>query len=96
MSSSYQTLKGVQSYLKFINSEDGLIFKDILSKAILSRLTNQNKLSVLDAGCGNGWLSQIISTKGHSVLGCDISSELLALAKNNYPNIQPQNLAAQA
>jgi ubiquinone/menaquinone biosynthesis C-methylase UbiE len=45
----------------------------------------QNKI-ILDAGCGNGEHTHILSQKGANVVGCDGSVEMLKLAKSKYPS----------
>ncbi|WIV12887.1 class I SAM-dependent methyltransferase [Proteiniborus sp. MB09-C3] len=45
----------------------------------------QNKI-ILDAGCGNGEHTHILSQKGAKVVGCDGSVEMLKLAKLKYPS----------
>jgi SAM-dependent methyltransferase len=42
-------------------------------------------LTVLDVGCGQGFFSRIFQESGAKVLGCDISSELIDIAKENSP-----------
>jgi 2-polyprenyl-3-methyl-5-hydroxy-6-metoxy-1,4-benzoquinol methylase len=43
---------------------------------------NVSSLDVLDLGCGKGEVSQQIAANGHNVLGVDINSERIALAKS--------------
>ena len=43
--------------------------------------------SVLDLGCGNGALTNILKNKGYCVKGLDASEELLSIAKAKYPTI---------
>ncbi len=40
---------------------------------------------VLDAGCGNGYTTKILVKAGFSVVGTDISSNMLKLAKKDVP-----------
>src|ERR1035437_1165038 len=83
---SYQKDEGAQSYLEFINSEDGRIFKQVQGAAILGRL-NGRGLKILDAGCGPGWLSKKLAEAGHSVYSCDAAPLLISYAKTNFPEI---------
>lgn len=43
--------------------------------------------TVLDLGCGNGALTDVLHQKGYQVSGLDASPELLDSAKENYPEI---------
>lgn len=42
-------------------------------------------VEVLDAGCGTGWHSKILSKKGYHVFGIDLSEKQVAQAKRNNP-----------
>ena len=42
--------------------------------------------SVLDLGCGQGWLSGELSSRGASVVGIDGSEKLLRFARTNHPD----------
>jgi SAM-dependent methyltransferase len=44
-------------------------------------------LAVLDAGCGTGYLSRILQSRGVSVIGIDISPEMIRIAKAQSPTI---------
>lgn len=52
------------------------------SAARLARdLARRNRpLTILDAGCGNGWLSALLHAQGHSVVGMDVFTEELEQA----------------
>lgn len=44
-------------------------------------------LSALDYGCGSGGFCSELSNQGYSVVGCDSSSVMISLARNNVPNV---------
>lgn len=62
----------------------------------LNKLGNK-KLKVLDVGCGNGNISRYIGSKGHDVLGIDISEATInkAISLTNMPNVRFKNIAAE-
>ncbi len=76
--------------MEFLASPDGTTFKQLLSENILARLQGKNNLSILDAGCGPGWLSGLLANSGHRVKGCDISPQLIEKANADYKNIDFQ------
>lgn len=43
---------------------------------------------ILDAGCGAGRFCKLIEDKGFKAIGIDLSSELIKLAKESYPEIE--------
>ncbi|MBN1297482.1 class I SAM-dependent methyltransferase [bacterium] len=47
----------------------------------LDKLALPEKASVLDVGCGAGWVSHYLAKLGFSVTGVDISPDLLAIAR---------------
>lgn len=47
--------------------------------------TGQHK--ILDAGCGNGYVANWLSQKGHTVWGSDYSESGVGLAQGNYPDL---------
>ena len=72
---------------KFVNniygSFKGKIRKEIIWRELLECIERLNKpvLRVLDAGGGFGFFSQKLAELGHQVVLCDISGELLSIAK---------------
>lgn len=50
--------------------------------------TNQQKLRVLDLGCGNGSLSNLLAQQGHEVVGVEVSESGYKFATLNFPNCQ--------
>ncbi len=54
------------------------------TEVIFSILGNDDKLTILDAGCGTGALSHILANHGeHRILAVDISEQMLRNARNN-------------
>ncbi|MFN6481887.1 MULTISPECIES: class I SAM-dependent methyltransferase [unclassified Nostoc] len=49
-------------------------------------LNNQKKLQILDIGCGNGSLSNLIAQQGYEVVGIEESASGVKLAKQTFPN----------
>ncbi|MFD2179684.1 tRNA uridine 5-oxyacetic acid(34) methyltransferase CmoM [Veronia pacifica] len=56
-----------------------VVWQDI--EQILDVLDDSKPLNVLDAGGGVGQLSQLIAKEGHKVTLCDLSTEMLELAR---------------
>ena len=46
------------------------------------------RLSVLDLGCGHGWLAERCRRRGADVLALDGSAELLAIGRARYPDVR--------
>lgn len=87
MDESYNSRGGAEEYIKFINSEDGLIEQVVLWDAISARL-NEQGAPVLDAACGQGWLTAKLAEKFGSAQGCDGSQYLIDYAKQHYPSAE--------
>lgn len=49
-------------------------------------LLMQKKLRILDLGCGNGSLTQLLAQQGHEVIGVDDSVSGIESATRNFPN----------
>jgi SAM-dependent methyltransferase len=54
----------------------------ITNKAVLLPLKGRKNLKILDAGCGEGYLSRILAKKGHRVVGIDSCPQLIEAAKD--------------
>ncbi len=87
MESAYQEPKEAQKYLNFLDSPNGRVQRQILSASILARLPKNHDAKILDAACGPGWLTKILSTNFTHAEGCDISPVLIQTAQKNSPQI---------
>ena len=67
-----------------------VLWKDLTD--ILARLGEKQPLTVLDAGGGIGQMSQQLAKRGHQITLCDLSSQMLTLAKKE---IEEANLLSQ-
>jgi ubiquinone/menaquinone biosynthesis C-methylase UbiE len=86
MIKGYQDNHIAKEYLKFINSADGQFQQQSIWEAFSSLLPSPGQ-KVLDAACGNGWLSDKLFKFGLVVEACDISPFLVNEAKKNHPQI---------
>lgn len=55
--------------------------------AILELLPDRKPLSILDAGCGNGYVAGKLSEAGYQVSGFDISDDGIQIALKSYPGV---------
>jgi 18S rRNA (guanine1575-N7)-methyltransferase len=56
--------------------------REITERAIeLLRLDSSHPALVLDVGCGSGLSGQVLEEKGHAWVGCDVSKDMLTVAK---------------
>ncbi|MHB8405667.1 MAG: class I SAM-dependent methyltransferase [Gammaproteobacteria bacterium] len=46
------------------------------------------RLSILDIGCGNGYIAARFAEQGHEVTGLDVSPDGLSMARRAYANIR--------
>lgn len=98
---SYQNSKVAKQYLEFTNSENGKIQQEVIFDAIAGTLSKReisqgkSSLTILDAGCGGGWLTAKLSETldGNSkIMGCDFSKDLISYAKETYPQTKFSNI----
>ena len=60
----------------------------ILKEHIWSSLGDLAGVTVLDLGCGSGWLAAHMSKKGAQVIGVDGSERLIELARSRDPSLR--------
>ena len=53
----------------------------------LKRQMLEGSISILDAGCGHGYFTNLLSEKGYHTVGIDISNKAIAKARGLYPGI---------
>jgi ubiquinone/menaquinone biosynthesis C-methylase UbiE len=58
--------------------------KKVLDPALLEEMGNVNTKKILDAGCGQGYFSKILSDLGAHVVGIDVSDSLITIAGDRY------------
>ena len=57
----------------------------VTNKAIIEAVCNNKPASVLDVGCGEGWLAKELYEKGIAVTGVDVIPALIEKAKQKVP-----------
>ncbi|MEX1014457.1 MAG: class I SAM-dependent methyltransferase [Candidatus Paceibacterota bacterium] len=84
-----------EEYDILVENKD-LLRTEILNKSLVNLLGDLKDKDVLDAGCGQGYLSNIISKRGGRVIGIDNSKKLISIAKKKYgfsvDNFEVENL----
>lgn len=56
-------------------------------QGVLDLIEKDGVKTILDLGCGTGVLTKSLSDEGYQVTGIDSSSEMLEMARRNYPNV---------
>jgi 2-polyprenyl-3-methyl-5-hydroxy-6-metoxy-1,4-benzoquinol methylase len=57
----------------------------VTNQAIINAVCNINPSSVLDIGCGEGWLSKVFFDHGITITGMDVIPELIDKARQKVP-----------
>lgn len=58
----------------------------LLSMLPQSTISQGQKIRILDLGCGNGSLSNLLAKKGYEVVGIEESEQGFTIASKNFPN----------
>jgi 2-polyprenyl-3-methyl-5-hydroxy-6-metoxy-1,4-benzoquinol methylase len=67
-------------------SEQGDLHREVLLNPTLFKLVeNVKQKNILDAGCGEGYLSRIFAKSGASVVAVDYSKNMLDIARKKTP-----------
>lgn len=74
----------------YVNSNFGhhhaYLMSPLLELLSQAKLPGHAKLRVLDLGCGNGSLSQMIAQQGYEVIGIEDSDSGINFARQNFPD----------
>ena len=70
-------------YNRYIQAEFASFRKDAWTKQICDHFGKDDRLDILDAGCGPGFFSVILSSQGHRLTGIDQSEDMLRVAEEN-------------
>ncbi len=54
----------------------------------IKRLLPEGTLTILDVGCGNGYITSKFAAMGHEVTGVDASEDGIAIARKAYPEVR--------
>jgi 2-polyprenyl-3-methyl-5-hydroxy-6-metoxy-1,4-benzoquinol methylase len=65
--------------------------KALLKQNLISRVIGKNRY-VLEVGCGEGFLSIALSKMGNKVVGVDVSSTCIAIARKNARRFEASNV----
>jgi ubiquinone/menaquinone biosynthesis C-methylase UbiE len=74
-----------ESYSEIVNTSR---YSNFCKEFISNHFSNISNMKILDAGCGNGEYTQILTKNGGNVTGCDGSAEMIKIAKTKYPSYQ--------
>ena len=68
-------------------TEQGDVHREVLlNPAIFSLIEKTSGISILDAGCGEGYLSRLLANKGAIVTAVDYSEKMLKIATTKTPS----------
>lgn len=68
--------------------EDGDLNRRLISDPVLWRLAGKVRgLTVLDVGCGTGYLARKLHEQGAGVVGVDVSERMIEIARRRAPEI---------
>ena len=72
-------------YHGMLEDDKGTYQKDVILPNLTRAMNLKKDESVLDVACGTGYFSREFVKSGAKIFACDISPELIDIAKENYP-----------
>ncbi len=69
-------------YDEMLSDSDDSYQKTVILPNLVRLIGPRKGLTILDVACGQGYFSHVFAKNGADVIGCDISAELIALAKD--------------
>lgn len=91
MSNQWDTYASIYNEGIGFEGEEAL-HKNIIDPLILRYLQNYRGLTILDVGCGNGYLLRKLAHQAHMVVGLDSSRKLLSIARRNTVGLKNLSL----
>ena len=82
--------ENITTRAKDLEQETDRTYIDVIKPWVIKKIREEvcNNVSVLDIGCGCGYLTNAVCQEGvPRIKGVDISSKAIAYAKNRYPDI---------
>lgn len=87
MSNKRQWNKIAKKYSELVSRSDDSVYHKKLVPLVIKMIQDYSiGKKVLDVGCGDGYLSNLLDERGYEVLGVDVSGELIKIAKSRYKN----------
>lgn len=70
------------------NYKEQFSFVPQYGEAVIDLITKEKGCLIVDLGCGNGTLTRKLYDEGYNVIGVDDSTDMIALASLEYPEIE--------
>lgn len=86
----YNIFHGNSKIQKKIIGRNNFTYKQII-KIIEEQISGRKKIKILDYGCGTGTLSLYLAKLGHEVIGVDLSSKAIEIARKNLDLLRTKN-----
>ncbi len=82
------------AFAQLINGKGTPHHRKILNPCINRLMGDVKGKKILDAGCGEGYLSRVYTEKGANVVGVDFSPKLIALSQKKFADLDIEFLVA--